>query len=587
MKKTILVLALSMLSIKLPAAVPGDVVINEIMWMGTAASSSDEWIELYNNTDKDIDLTNWVLKSEDGTPQVVLVSTIPANGYYLLERTDENTVKDIGANKIYSGALNDNGENFVLYDSYTVVIDSVSCVSGWFAGAKGPNYSMERINPEEDGWLKANWGNNNGSISNGMDANNTALFATPKAQNSLYYDGAIGDDGTPSAPIADYQIRITEVAFSAATDWVELYNYGEAAVDISGLMLTDLDGTDSRLADFKTTLAPGKYAVVYWDDAGIDETDEAGDINGNGVIDLYIVDTGLSATDDEIVLMSASSGGQFIDAVCWSTGIGEFTSSEDKDIKLLADNDQWIITGDTVTKSDCWADSSKVKSDQAIGRITAITADTNSKNDWRLFRLPTPGKDNPSLIPPLVTFSFDPEPPFKDGQVKINLQIETLNSIIEAPQVTFSEGTGAFQDIILSGTDKNWQGIFEISQIESERNITLQYQVTDNAKNSIEQELTYLGLAYVPPEYGEKMYCYPNPWIMNSGQNLKFSNLGVEESVIKIFTLNGEQVKTLNGLGDVYWDGTNENGEKVATGIYVYYMENAQCVKKGKIAILK
>ena len=39
----------------------GDVVINEVGWMGTAASSADEWIELYNTTDHPITLTNWRL----------------------------------------------------------------------------------------------------------------------------------------------------------------------------------------------------------------------------------------------------------------------------------------------------------------------------------------------------------------------------------------------------------------------------------------------------------------------------------------------------------------------------------------------
>ncbi len=581
-----------LLSVRCPlsavlAASPGDVVINELMWMGTAASSSDEWVELYNNTDQDIDLTNWTLKSEDGTPLMILTSTITAKGYYLLERTDDNTIKDIAADKIYSGALSDTGESLVLFDSYTVVMDSAPCSSGWFAGAKAPNYSMERMNPKESGWLTANWGNNNGIAMNGLDANSAPVFATPKAKNSVYYDGAIGDDNDPGNPAVDYQIRITEVAFAASIDWVELYNYGETAVDIANFMLTDLDGTDTRIAAQKTTLAPGKYAVVFWDDTGLDETDDSGDLNNNGFVDLYVNDTGLSATDDELVLMSASSGGQFIDAVCWSTGLGEFSSSEDKDVKLLADNGQWSIAGDTVTKSDCWSDASKVTSGQAIGRLAPAMPDTDSKNDWYLFKWPTPGQDNPSLTPPGITLLFDPEPPFKDGQVKISLHIETVNSIIETPQLSFSEGAGGFQDIALNGEDKNWQGIFEISQDETERTISLKYKVIDHAKNSVEQELMYLGLAYVPPEYGERMYCFPNPWVMNSGQPLKFSNLGIDESAIKIFTLHGELVKKLTGQGDAYWDGTNENGEKVAAGIYIYCLENSQIVKKGKFAVLK
>ncbi|MCD6334669.1 MAG: lamin tail domain-containing protein, partial [Candidatus Latescibacteria bacterium] len=41
------------------AAASGDVVINELMWMGSTASSADEWIELRNTTDSEILLSGW------------------------------------------------------------------------------------------------------------------------------------------------------------------------------------------------------------------------------------------------------------------------------------------------------------------------------------------------------------------------------------------------------------------------------------------------------------------------------------------------------------------------------------------------
>ena len=569
------------------AVAPGDVVINEIMWMGTAASSSDEWIELYNNTDYDVAVSSWVLKSEDGVPNIVLSGVVKAKGYYLLERTDDNTVKGQAADKIYSGALSDTGENLVLCDSYTVTMDSVPCVSGWFAGAKSPYYSMERINPRNSGWLKTNWSNNNGVIINGLDANGGALFATPKAQNSVYYEGDPGDEQDPGNPAAEYKIKITEVAFASSTDWVELYNYGSSPVDIAGFMLTDLDGTDSRLADKTVTLAPGKYAVVYWDEAGVDETDEAGDLNNNGIIDLYIPDTGLSSTTDQVVLMSANGGGQFIDAVCWSDGAGEFASGEDKDVALLAAYDQWRISGSTVTKSDCWTDSSKILPEQSLGRLSATADDTNSKNDWFIFKGPSPGLMNPSLVPPVITLLFDPPPPFMAGQVKVSLQIETLNAITAPPVLSFSEGSGKYQEIILSGANKDWAGVMQISQDETDRLISFKCQVADSAKNTLEQEIAYMGLAYVPPVYGENMYCFPNPWLVSSGQRLAFTALGDEEATIRIYSLAGEKVQTLSGSQQVLWDGTNSNGSRIASGIYLYVMENSRTLKKGKFAVYK
>lgn len=114
------------------AAEPLEVVINEIAWMGTNVSSSDEWIELYNNTGHPIILDNWQVISQDGTPKINLSGSISAFSFYLIERTNDNTVQDISADKIYSGALSNNGELLSLFDSSGKLIDEVDCSSKWF-----------------------------------------------------------------------------------------------------------------------------------------------------------------------------------------------------------------------------------------------------------------------------------------------------------------------------------------------------------------------------------------------------------------------------------------------------------------------
>ncbi|HIP97259.1 MAG TPA: lamin tail domain-containing protein, partial [Anaerolineae bacterium] len=120
----------------------GDVVINEVAWMGTAASSYDEWIELKNNTDQDIDLNGWTLVAADGTPSVALTGTVPANGYYLLERTDDTTVSNIPADQIYKGILENGGEVLILRDDVVVDTfvygDASTAVSGWSGEAVQP-----------------------------------------------------------------------------------------------------------------------------------------------------------------------------------------------------------------------------------------------------------------------------------------------------------------------------------------------------------------------------------------------------------------------------------------------------------------
>ena len=168
----------------------GQVVINEIAWMGTSALlSNDEWMELYNTTNQTVDLTGWTLKSLTGTspdPQITLSGSIGPFGFYLLERTDDTTVSDISADKTYTGALSDTGEMLELRDAFGVLQDKILGDSGWYAGNKNTRSSMERVNPKQSGDNSANWATNNGTTKNGHDATGNPINGTPRAQNSIY-----------------------------------------------------------------------------------------------------------------------------------------------------------------------------------------------------------------------------------------------------------------------------------------------------------------------------------------------------------------------------------------------------------------
>ena len=81
-----------------------NVAISEVAWGGTAANSADEWIELHNPTAIPINLSNWTL-TDNNTIQITLTGTIAAGGFYLLERTDDNTVSDIPADQFLHRCL--------------------------------------------------------------------------------------------------------------------------------------------------------------------------------------------------------------------------------------------------------------------------------------------------------------------------------------------------------------------------------------------------------------------------------------------------------------------------------------------------
>lgn len=174
------------------AAGTANVVINEIAWMGTSMDYNDEWIELYNNSGSPVVLDDWKLNAADGTPSITLSGTIPAYGYYLLERTDDQSVSGTVADLIYSGALGNTGEHLKLIDLAGSVIDEVDT---WYAGDNTAKATMERIDPNVGGTSSSNWATANQSYTNGL--------GTPKAFNSTGTDGSgsIDDgDGTTTPP---------------------------------------------------------------------------------------------------------------------------------------------------------------------------------------------------------------------------------------------------------------------------------------------------------------------------------------------------------------------------------------------------
>ena len=149
------------------------VVINEVAWAGNNATySADEWIELYNRTNKPVNLNDWILYSAtDLRPYIILSGVVPARGYYLVERTNDETISDIAADwtgSFGSGGLINSGENLILSRASST-IDQVPLCNNWCGGSSN-YYSMERYDPNTAGTSASNWGTNNAIIKNGQNA---------------------------------------------------------------------------------------------------------------------------------------------------------------------------------------------------------------------------------------------------------------------------------------------------------------------------------------------------------------------------------------------------------------------------------
>jgi len=256
-----------------------NIVINEIAWMGTAISANDEWIELYNNSDNPINLDGWMLIAEDGAPDIKLSGSILAKDFYLLERTDDNTVPNITADLIYTGAIGNNGENLGLYDKFGNLIDEVNCSSGWPAGDNKTKQTMERI---DHGWPASNasrsdagWQtstepggtpkqeNSEGKLTETESLSASPVPQTPTAQltttispaplaSIIYPDGIIFNEVLPSPEGAD-----------AENEWIEIFNQNNFEVDLSGWKIKDIEGAVVIYSFSEGTKIPGLgYLII-------------------------------------------------------------------------------------------------------------------------------------------------------------------------------------------------------------------------------------------------------------------------------------------------------------------------------------
>lgn len=137
--------------------------VDEIAWMGTSVSSSNEWIELYNDGDAPAPLSGFILFAEGvGKLSVPLSGTIAPKSFFLLERTNDDTVPGISADQIYTGALGNGGEILALKDGRGGEIQRINASSGWPAG---DNTTKETMQWNGSSWITAK--------------------ATPKAENII------------------------------------------------------------------------------------------------------------------------------------------------------------------------------------------------------------------------------------------------------------------------------------------------------------------------------------------------------------------------------------------------------------------
>jgi hypothetical protein len=94
----------------------------------------------------------------------------------------------------------------------------------------------------------------------------------------------------------------------------------------------------------------------------------------------------------------------------------------------------------------------------------------------------------------------------------------------------------------------------------------------------------------IPATFGVSQN-YPNPF--NPDTRIEFSVARKSHVNISVFNILGQQVATLvdeeydAGVHEVVWDGANDNGSQVASGIYFYKMDTEEFVRTRKMVLMR
>ena len=232
----------------------GSVVINEIMADPISGLRDDDdelcdWVELYNTTDRDISLAGLGLSDNEGKPlkwRFPDNAVIPAKGYYLVFCTGKNRMDRIKNAPHTNFRISAEKETIILADSQghvldRVMIDNLPLDCSWGRNDQGQMQVFQVPTPSLP---------NNQSGFNQMDINLRAMNKT-----GVFISEVMASNGS-----------VSTYADTENADWIELYNSGNEAVDLTDWGLSDkLDRGRRWQFPRGTTIGPGEYKVIMCD----------------------------------------------------------------------------------------------------------------------------------------------------------------------------------------------------------------------------------------------------------------------------------------------------------------------------------
>lgn len=253
-----------------PSVPPGSIVINEFMYQ--PKDEMPEWIELFNNSNSEINLKSWLICDAVSSVKIKSGLKIPSGGYFVL--SDKNNLSDFyridfDTLTINLPSLNNSGDQVVLKDSLGRTIDSLE----YFGSSKEAGISVERIDPEQNEFStcqskeKATPGKINSVSRKKYDAGIGAVIINPdhpfkgetveisviwenKGTDKIGCQMTVWNDNEKDS-IPDNRLAVSESKILAALETYE-YNFREKLEDNAIHLIFRLDAETDEYMDNNT-----------------------------------------------------------------------------------------------------------------------------------------------------------------------------------------------------------------------------------------------------------------------------------------------------------------------------------------------
>ncbi|HHM01582.1 MAG TPA: T9SS type A sorting domain-containing protein [Caldithrix abyssi] len=385
-----------------------------------------------------------------------------------------------------------------------------------------------------------NWNYGHFTVVRGVDANTYELADTTGGKNyvySNYPDDCVSlGGGTPFDVDGDGREEVYFPLYSA-NGLVLMVHFEE------GDTLTQMDSTNAFLLD---AVADSDSRFDFFGRAGF------GDYDNDGKPNLYF-----AARHGNYIMSAEFQGGDKTDQANWTTEV----------LYTGLDLDSTIYSKMTIT------DSAGV-----VDTVFSLQADTEGTIAMKIFSNHT---------------DFD-----KDGYQDIIMPTQTWKDSIDVlKKVWLKDSSYVVYDTMYANTDSMKIDTVDVTEsIFSEES----YKIVEPNRISLrflESSALFTGikekrLTVITPADYKLEQNYPNPF--NPSTTIQFYLPVKKQISLVIYNSSGQKVKTLvnnqvfnKGRYVQEWDGTNDNGKQVASGMYIYKLKFGNFSKSRRMLLVK